>query len=58
MPGENMHGFTNGAAIAPYFLQQQLANDFVPPMKGDLPWESSRSMTDLQDKAHVCYLFE
>lgn len=52
-----MHGFANTAGIQPYFLQQQLVNDFVPPMKGELPWESSRSMTDLQDKAHVCSLF-
>lgn len=55
-----MHGFANGATIQPYFLQQQqqLANDYVPPMKVDLPWEPSRSMTDLQDKPHVCYLFK
>lgn len=53
MAVENVHGFANGAAIPPYFLQQQIANDFVPPMKVDLPWEPSRSMADLQDKPHV-----
>lgn len=55
---ENVHSFANGGAIPPYYLQQQLMNDFVAPMKVDHPWEPSRSMTDLQDKPHVCSLFE
>lgn len=55
MTVENVHGFANGAAIPPYFLQQQqqMTSDFIPPMKVDLPWEPSRSMADLQDKPHV-----
>lgn len=55
MTVENVHGFANGAALPPYFLQQQMGNDFVPQMKVDLPWEPARSLSDLQDKPHVSW---